>query len=222
MPYWRRPEALAQNLERYRSLYRYLDYEIVVVDDGSWDMLPIGGLPLWVNVLPRKDHALNPCTAFNDGAAIASGEFIVLTNPEVVHRAPILAEMRETLTQLGPKGYVAAACWSPEQEWWFCHSRLGPAPEKVGRAPMPEGAGLHFCSMLHRTLYDEIGGFTEDYRGGQGYEDNDFLWKLQAVGARFSIRDDLVTDHRPCPRSHWPAGGAARNRAIFEARWPNV
>lgn len=74
--------------------------------------------------------------------------------------------------------------------------------------------------MLHREFFDQVGGFDEQYRDGQGYEDNDFLWALHKHGARFAICDDLVTDHLPCPRSQWPAGGAARNKAIFERKWP--
>ncbi len=176
--------------------------------------------PVKIVRLPGKDVALNPCVAFNAGVAASSGEFVALTNPEVLHRSPILPAMRLELAALGRKGYVAAACWGLKAGWWYCHSTDMPPDAEVGRAAMPQGAGLHFCAMLHRAFYDEIGGFDEAYRDGQGYEDNDLLWKLQAAGASFKIADDLVTDHLDCPRTEWPAGGAARNRAIFEAKWP--
>ncbi len=225
MPYWRRQVILERNLSSYRTLYPHDDIEIVIVDDGSPEpALAQGEFPWPVKVirLPRKDAALNPCTAFNMGVAAASGDVIVLTNPEVIHRAPILGDMEVELKVLGPKGYVAAACWAARAEWWYCHSTKMPAAESVGRARTPRGAGLHFCAMLARDLYNEIGGFSEEYRDGQGYEDNDLLWKLQAAGACFKIRDDLVTEHHDSPRSEWPAGGAARNLAIFEAKWPRL
>lgn len=219
MPYWMRREVLKGTLESYRSLYAGENLEIIIVDDGSPERPDISSdypWPVRLIRLPDKAHALNPCVPLNYGAASASGEIIVLTNPEVVHRTAILGPMRDRLRELGPKGYVAAACWGG---WWYCHSKLMPAAETVGRAKMPEGAGLHFCSMLYRDFYDSIGGFSEEYRDGQGYEDNDFLWKLHRAQARFEIMDDQVCDHLTCPRSQWPAGGARRNKDIFTHNW---
>lgn len=215
MPYWKRPEALEANIAAYRRFYGD-DLEIIVANDGSDDLPAVAAT---IVSLPPKDRALNPCVAFNAGARAAQGDVLLLTNPEVVHREPILAGM---LASLSPRAYVAAACWSPKLQWWFAHSTLGPDPNAVGRAPMPPGSAFHFCALLHRSLYDEIGGFSEEYREGQGYEDNDLLWKLHSAGARFVIRDDLVTEHIDCPRTVWPAGGAARNKSIFEAKWPNL
>lgn len=168
--------------------------------------------------LPDKAEAKNPCVPINMGVAVATGDVIVLTNPEVVHRLPILSGMRDRLSELGEMGYVAAACRAHGK--WLCHSTDMPPDRALGRVPSPPGAGLHFCSMLHRSLFDIAGGFDERYRDGQAYEDNDFLWRLDRAGAKFAICDDLVCDHVMCPRTTWPAGGADRNRKIFEATWP--
>lgn len=219
MPYWRRPEALSAQLKSLRALYPP-ELEIIVVDDGShdfWIGKDCSGM-IFVH-LPVKDVALNPCVPFNYGVAVSSGEFIVLTNPEVRHTKTILTEMMAECERLGPNAYVAAACWSPAHKWWFCHSTLEPHDASVGRAPKPKGAGFHFCSMLRRSLYDRIGGFSEEYRDGQGYEDNDLLWKLERAGTRFKIMDDLVTEHVECPRCEWPKGGHERNRLIYERKW---
>lgn len=221
MPYWKRLAVLEANLSSYEDFYQNDDIEIIVVDDGSGDLKPNWNYGPMVSVirLPLKDKALNPCVAFNEGVREAQGNIIVLTNPEVLHRQPILRDMQEHLERLGRNGYVSAACWSSSLKMWFCHSTKMPPDEQVGRARSPKGAGLHFCSMLNRPLYERIGGFTEDYRQGQGYEDNDFLWKLDKAGAKFEICDDLITDHYDCPRTDWPKGGAERNKAIFESRW---
>lgn len=223
MPYWQRQAILELNLAAYCNLYQGIDIEIVIVDDGSPEPAVANGAypwPVQIVRLPRKDVALNPSVALNAGVAAAAGDVIVLTNPEVVHRAPILVEMVQEIERIGPCGYVAAACWSIHWKYWYCHSTECPPPAEIGRARMPDGAGLHFCSMLYRPFFDKVGGFDEEYRDGKGYEDSDLLWRLHAAGASFRIRDDLVTDHHDCPRTKWPAGGADRNRAIFEARWP--
>lgn len=220
MPYWQRQQVLLQNLSNYRLLYPDEDLEIVIVNDGSPEWPKIGDdypWPVRLIELPPKTHALNPCFPLNRGVAEARGEVILLTCPEVIHRAPILKGMREKLESLGPKGYVSAACFGGT--WWYSHSTLMPPPEVVGRMPMPEGAALHFCSMLYRGFFDQVGGFDEQYRAGAGYEDSDFLWSLHKHGAKFAICDDLITDHLSCPRCEWPAGGAERNLAIFESKW---
>lgn len=228
MPFWRRPRALHATLIAYRALYapqlERQELEIVVVDDGSGD-LPTDMDGARVVSLPKKGIALNPCVPFNRGVEESTGEFVCLTNPEVTHAAPILFEMREECRRLGPKAYVAAACWDDEDRRWFCHSYLEPDPRKIWRWPVPKGAGLHFCAMLRREFYDEVGGFDEAYREGQAFDDNDLLWKLYSAGAVFKIRDDLVTHHQTQltgPRCKWAAGGWTRNKDIFEKKWSHL
>ena len=72
--------------------------------------------------------------------------------------------------------------------------------------------------MMYKEFFDEVGGFDEAYREGQGYEDNDFLWELHRQGASFEIRDDLQVNHIDTPVS-WPLGGVERNAAIFNEKW---
>ena len=73
--------------------------------------------------------------------------------------------------------------------------------------------------MLSRELFETVGGFSEEYREGQGFDDNDFLWRLHEAGASFKIMDDCITDHCDAPRCVWPAGGHARNKKLFETKW---
>jgi len=211
MPFWCRSQALQVNLAQYRKLYPSLDIEVIIVDDGSPEGTGmLDGFPWAVRRirLPAKTAALNPCVPYNSGVRAARGDTIVLTNPEVVHRAPILETMRDGL---GERSYIAAACWSPARKKWYCHSSY--------RYKTPANAGLHFCAMLPRALYDEVGGFCEEYRFGQAFEDVDFLWKLHIAGTNCVIADELVTDHLKTTRPVWPYGGLDRNRIIFESRW---
>jgi glycosyltransferase involved in cell wall biosynthesis len=222
MPYWRRSTILAENLARYRDLYYDWDLEIIIVDDGSPTPAKImGEFPWNVRIirLADKQIPLNPCVPINVGVRASSGSVVVLTNPEVIHRSPIFGGMLLELDWLGPRGYVAAACWDSLKQRWYCHSSKMPSAASLGRCKTPRGAGFHFCAMLNRSMYDEVGGFSDEYRKGQAYEDADFLWKLHKVGAKFRIADDLITDHRKTASCKWLPGGAARNRKIFEERW---
>lgn len=221
MAYWNRPEATKTALAAMAAAYPALDMEIVIADDGSPIPLELDREYPWsvrVVRLAAKKEAKNPCVPFNEAARVAVGDVLVITNPEILHKHPVLPAMLKSLQKLGPKGYVLAATWCPDENKWHCHSGI-PAINLHG-IQHPEGSGLHFCAMLHRSLWDEIGGFDEAYRDGAGYDDNDLAMKLGKAGAQFLIRDDLVVVHpKEGARTQWPDGAFQRNADIFVSKW---
>lgn len=214
MPFWMRQEATDKALKLFEQ-YKGLDFEVIIVDDGSPVpyVLSYYTFPVRVVRLPYKTEPKCPCVPFNRGVEAANGDVLVITNPETLHEKPVLGEMYEELKRLGSDGYVLAAAWCPEQNAWHCHSSL--KNENV-----PEGAGLHFCGMLHRSLWDKCWGFDEAYRDGMAFDDNDFVYRLEKAGAKFCIRDDLVVIHpKTGATTNWPAGGWERNRDLFLLKW---
>lgn len=213
MPYYQRQALLDQSLAAYRA--HYGDIEISICDDGSPD--PVKAPGCVVTTLPRKLGALNPCVPINRAVEAASGDVLVLTNPEIEHRTPILDAMLEDLEALGPKGYVTASCYD-DRGIWIAHSSI--KPFENGRGYMPAGSQFHFCAMFYRSLWDEAGGFDEDYREGSHFDDNDWLMRLERAEAKFKHRDDLITYHHPTGTS-WPEGGWQRNAVLFARKWLN-
>lgn len=218
LPYWDRQDAAEKALERLADLYPALDLEVVVIDDGSPEPFRVPPLPLQVlcKRLPKKAGPLSPVTCWNDGVRLATGDLIAISCVEVLHEDPVLEQMAAELERIGPKGYVLAAAWCPENSEWHCHStfRARGAPE------LPGGFGRAFLGMMHRSLYEAAGGFDEDYRDGAGYEDIDFALRLQQVGAKPIIRDDLFVTHpKTGAKIRWPAEMFARNRALLEEKW---
>lgn len=208
MPYFMRQAALDRSLAALQRFYPWA--EIVICDDGSPD--PVRAPGCQIVTLPRKEYALNPCVPMNRAVARARGQILVLTGPEIEHREPVLWYMA---LGLGPDDYVIAACRDTDGAWLAAsHLRGG----QDGRGPMPGGSGFHFCAMLHRSLFERAGGFDEEYRDGQAFDDNDWLFRLARAGARFRLRDDLVVWHHRTP-CQWPAGGHERNRQRFAAKW---
>lgn len=219
MPYWKRPEALSYALFRMAQTYPTINMEIIIVDDGSGD-LRLDEYPWEVRVLtlPEKSAALNPCVPFNAGVAAARSDVIVLTNPEIIHDVPVFEKMLGELGELGRDGYVMAATWCQDEGKWHCHSSM-PRLNVLG-VEHPEGSGLHFCAMLHKSLYEKAGGFDEEYRDGAGYEDNDFVMRLGKIGAVFKICDDLQVLHpKNGARTSWPEGAFERNAELFLTKW---
>lgn len=215
LPYWDRQEAANEALALLEQ-YAGLDLEVIVVDDGNEVpfIIPQSRLDIRCLRLPRKRTPKSPVTAWNEGVKASTGDIIVLSCVEILHTAPVLEQMKEALLAAGPDGYVLAAAWCPEEHRWHCHSTV-----KLPRNPW--GTGQSYCSMMRRELYERAGGFGEEYRDGAGYEDNDFVNRLLAAGARFDIRDELVVTHpKRGATIRWPDGAFARNEEIFYRKWP--
>lgn len=221
LPYWQRQKVANTALALMAKQYPELDLEIIIVDDG--DPVPFvapSGLPWPVRVLrlPTKQGPLNPCVPINRGVAIANGEFIALSGPEMIHVKPVLAEMRAEIESSGEDTYVLAAVWYAEAKVWHVHSSL--CAQSVVGVPMPAGSHYHFMSMMSRSLWDRAGGLDEDYREGTGYDDPDFVKRLERAGARFVLRDDLVVEHvRRGAHAAWTKEMFERNKQIFRSKW---
>ncbi len=212
MPYWQRQAELDRSLAAYARLYRHLDLQISVADDGS--PKPVRAPGCIVTTLPKKALGLNPCVPLNAAVRASSGEVVVLTNPELEHREDVLSGMLELLQS--PLDYVAVACRDTSGLWL-----AGPEVDyrTHGRLPVPPGAHFHFCAMLTRELFDRVGGFDESYRHGRSCEDNDWLWSLHAAGARFRLAPGVVWHHRT---PHAYAGTHESNRELLFSKWGHL
>ena len=215
LAHWNRQRALDRMFACYSEqydLHRYplLPLEFSICDDGS-DVIPeVPPGTSIVTLLPKKPEPLNPCVPINMAIAKSTDDIIVLTSPEVEHREPVLLTMIDMMDE--PVDYVTASCRDVDGEWL-----AGPETRhgKGGRSAVPPGGEFHFCAMFTRELWQEAGGFDEDYRNGQACDDNDWLWRAYEVGARFK--------HAPVTVWHSRSGVRWRlkhNRALFEQKWP--
>lgn len=217
MPYYNRFDQLMRSLRSLEDVYAgYFEFdqiEISICDDGS--DIPLGYLDCLFDVTItglNKSPPLNPCIPINIAVEQATNDIIVLTNPEIEHREPVLLEMLELLTDM--ESYVVARCYDDELGWL--------ADESVdyntgGRLPVPPGAHFHFCAMFNKELWEWAGGFDEDYRFGQACEDNDWLWRLHRQSAKFKLTEGVVYHHRSGVKWKRP-----HNRDLFLEKWPEL
>ena len=211
MPYYDRQLLLDRSMAAYHELYHDLDLDFFICDDGS--PKPVIAHGCTIITLPEKDYALNPCVPINRAINASKSDVIVLTNPEVWHKEPILKQMRELLVH--QNDYVMARCWDIEREMWVADDSVDYSTD--GRLPVPEGAHFHFCTMFHRSLWEVAGGFDESYRHGQACDDNDWLWRLHEVGANFKLCDAVVYHHKSKVQWKLP-----HNKTMFLRKWPQL
>lgn len=213
MPYYQRQAELDRSLAAYRSVYAGTALEFSICDDGSPD--PVIAPGCRVVALPKKTYALNPCVPINAAVRHSTHDIIVLTNPEVVHSEPVLDKMREALRD--EDDYVTTGCRDSGSNEWLAGPRTKYGSR--GREPVPPGGHFHFCAMFHRSLFARLGGFDEQFRHGQGCDDNDWLWKLYATGANFKYVPGVVWHYRT---PHKWTGTTAQNAKILRSKWRHL
>jgi hypothetical protein len=218
MPYYDRFERLMRSIYLLEKWYYGEDVEVVICKDGGGPMYFETILDARIVDIHREPGPLNPCTAINKAVEVSSGELVVITSPEIMHDEPALMDLEQQFFAAGErvnyidKIYMAAPCFDPDRGWL-----AGPETPhgEGGRAPVPEGAEFPFLAMLTRQLFDDVGGYDEDYRHGQGYDDNDFLWRLDAAGVTF-LTSDVPVRHEHVPLK-W---NLPSNKDLFYEKWP--
>lgn len=83
----------------------------------------------------------------------------------------------KTLPQRHVDGYVG----------WYNHSVYNPCE-------------FHFCSAVSMVNIIKLGGFDERFANGIGYEDNEFLDRVNRLGLHKIINDDVSVIHQWHPK----------------------
>ena len=192
--------------------------EVIAVDDGSSADERLEYLQAEFNFLKiiRLEQAdkwyVNPCIPFNKGFAAASGDIVILQNPECLHYGDILKYADENL---GANDYFSFASYSLDRETtellssseikgdqfyssikfrdtaavsdgdagWYNHSRYDPA-------------GFHWCAAIYRKTLVELGGFDDRYALGVAFDDIELLVRIKKKGMNFRIIDQPLVLHQ--------------------------
>jgi hypothetical protein len=196
LPYYKRPElrkSLASFVRHYEGRN---DYEVIIVEDSKNAMDPFCSEELLRIIDEFKNEisirhfidpkvSFSPCHKYNLGAGSASGEFLVLSSPEIIHESDVLGGF-DTLLAEDRNNYVVCACKAMnkgEFYMWYQHSKI-------------RNVLFHFCSVISWDNYENVGGFNERYCAGIGFDDEDLVSRLIANGIKIIPRDDLVTIHQ--------------------------
>jgi N-acetylglucosaminyl-diphospho-decaprenol L-rhamnosyltransferase len=213
-------EAARSCLASIAETTRDRDYEVVVVDNASGD----GTVEMVRSTFPAARLLASPenlgfAAGVNRAAAEASGEYLLLLNPDtLVHDGAVenLVAFARAHPEYGvyggrtldPDGRVnPGSCWGAPSLWsLFCFATSLSTAFKGNRLFDPESLGgwqrdsvrevdiVTGCLLLvSRALWDELGGF--DTRFFMYGEDADFALRARALGYRLVITPEAVVTH---------------------------
>lgn len=209
VPTFDRLETLSVVLERLAPGAQTLDaheYEVIVTDDArsARTREALAARFPWARWV--EGPARGPAANRNNGAAVARGEWIVLTDDDTVPDAGLLA------------AYATAAANAPEADVLegrtTCAAGFG---TPMHYAPVNETGGrLWSCNLAVRAArFRAIGGFDEGFTVAH-MEDQDFRERLRLSGARIAWVPTAVVDHPP---RRQPAGRALGLQRAAEVRY---
>jgi N-acetylglucosaminyl-diphospho-decaprenol L-rhamnosyltransferase len=200
------------------------DDELIVVDNNSHDGAPEAVEALAPRArLVRSGRNAGFAAACNEGAVLATGELLVILNPDAAPlpgfgatiRRPWQEERGWAAWQALVADHGATAINSAGNPvhftgivWAGGHGRpIGEAPP-AGEVPALSGA----CLAIPRRTWEEAGGFPSEYF--LYHEDVDLSLRLRLAGGALGIEPTAVVDH-----DYEFNAGAGKWRWLERNRW---
>ncbi|MEI6306353.1 MAG: glycosyltransferase, partial [Deltaproteobacteria bacterium] len=180
-------------------------YELLLVDNGSWDWTPeyLKTLGNTVTVITNSDN-VGFAKACNQAAKLAKAKYLLFLNNDTVPQAGWLDAMLAGMNKYGadivgakllyPNGKVQHAGVS------FNRNGIGYHIFKNFAADAPAVNKKRFmqcvtaaCMLVSKQLFNELDGFDERFQNG--FEDVDFCLRAGRVGKRVLYTPDAVVIH---------------------------
>ena len=176
----------------------YSDVQVILVDDSTTDPIHASQLamyPFTIDFIRIKRDAKiwgNPCVNYNIGFKFVEGGKVVIQNAEVCHVGNVVQYVHDSVDE---KSYVVFDVASLEgflqNEVIYSKSVLTTdvysenslyGGFKWYQSVAYRNNRYHFLSAMSRSTFDQIGGFSYDYTIGNGYDDDDFILKIEYRG----------------------------------------
>lgn len=197
---------------------KHKDYELIVIDDGSKeserleDIAKAYSFIKLIRIEPKNKWYKNPCVPFNIGIKHATGDIIILQNPECFHVHDILTYVNDNIKS---NDFISFSCYAINKQltdnlqnikevellnWfaslpqqpsggdptigWYNHSKLRPVY-------------FHFCAAISKeNLINKLNGFDERYAKGIARDDAELLLRIKRLKLNMVINDNLSVIHQ--------------------------
>jgi len=171
-----------------------VDFEILVVDDGSTDRSREIAEAHGVRVIASGGR-LGPGGARNRGAEEARGDIVFFVDADVIVRPDTLRRLAGVFADPALDGAIAVQApamrlrniCSLYKNLWMYHTYARRAGENV---PL----FYTTAAAIRRRAFMEAGGFDRNYTN-PNVEDTDFGQKLARLGHRIQVLPDLEVEH---------------------------
>lgn len=179
------------------TLPRLKDCDVILVDDGSANLLSPGAYPQIRKLLWTRHVNYQRVARFNEGIRQVLAPHVILLDDDCV-----------PLSERFVQAHVATL----EQ----CDVSRGMIHD--GRPMLPPWFST--CNIGFRSeILFALDGFDERFNGGYGYDDDDMGRRIDALGLRVgSGSPDTAVYHKGII-SHADRSLLERNRLLFEAKW---
>ena len=224
-----------QFVHTLKSISKYPNYEIIVVDDCSDEDQRLEDLvsqyPIKLIRLEKENKwYINPSVPFNIGIRAISEDtdIVVLQNPECYHVHDILSYVDINLSESNYLTFGAYNLNKTNTKKLYDCIDFNILPRKNN---IKYGGWLnhsiyrlsyfHFCSAITKNNLDLLGGFDEKYALGIGYDDNDFVRRIRKLGLKIDIVDDKIVYHQyhdNCFLHESHEDLAAKNKEVYYAK----
>jgi GT2 family glycosyltransferase len=221
--YYNRKPQFINTLKTISKSNQINNVEVIVVDDGSAPEHKLDDIPEifpFVKVITLKNEDkwyINPCIPFNKAIRAATGDIIVLQNPECFHVGDILSDI---VSRINDSNYLTYGVYSVSKEitegfyklpfehkhiFSIIKSQLVPFNNN---SYISEGvccwynhsihrpAAYHFIAAITKSNMDKLNGFDERYAYGIGFDDDEILFRIKKMGLDVKIIDEPFGVHQ--------------------------
>tara|TARA_Y100000034_G_scaffold130671_1_gene189653 strand:+ start:3883 stop:4695 length:813 start_codon:yes stop_codon:yes gene_type:complete len=217
MAYHNRKPLLLHTLRSIAASTQAKYTEVIIVDDGSSDDHRLEDIvddyPFVIKLIRQETEDkwyINPCIPFNLGIKEATGDIIVIQNPECFH----LGDVLKFATAIDDDTYYSYHAYSLSKEKTEKMDCIDPKMinelgNKVTTSSLPFGlenktmnmeggdgyynhyqyrpTGYHFCAITKRRNMEDLGGFDERYATGSGFDDNELVERVKRKGLKLLL-----------------------------------
>jgi len=242
MAYHNRKKQLLNTLQTIRNSKHYV--EVIIIDDASDEnqriefLHTMPGINIHLERINKNEKTWhNPCIPFNMGFKKATGDIIIIQNPECMHVGDVIDY---AVNNVVDNKYVAFACYSADKKKSELINDIsldGKYVDKVNDILTPfvnalpsndcqngwychpeyNPSAFHFTAAITMKDLEKLGGFNEMYAGGIGYDDFDLIARIRGKGMIVDIVDNPYVVHQ----AHTPTDYTnnqhllARNRNLY-------
>ena len=209
MAYYNRKSQLLTTLNTIKNS-KHPNFEVIIVDDNSSQEHKIDDIVIQfpfvklIVIKPDEKKWINPCIPYNIGFKAATGDIIIIQNPECCHVGDVLIYVENYLRE---NDYFTFSCF-PSRSYEMnnrinniiLHDTTNPCfwsgdkHNKIANLinkwhdntdyswynhSKHNPSYLHFMSAIYKKHLEKLGGFDADFKDGYDFDDNDFLMRIK-------------------------------------------